>query len=412
MTTTRTSNFWSRAIALVDMDAFFASVEQYDHPQWRGQPVVVTNGAMGTCIITSSYEARHFGIKTGMRLRDAYQRCPHLIRAPSRPNRYVAVSTAIMQALQNISPDIEIFSIDEAFLDLTHCQRLHGSAIIAAKKIKEVIFRASGLHCSVGLSGDKTTAKYAAQLQKPNGFTVIPPWLSTAHLQTVPVKELCGIGHGVARFLARYGVLNCGDMHKIPMQVLAQRFGNVGRRLWLMCQGLDPDPVHTILAPPKSMGHGKVLPPGTADPKTIATYLQHMAEKLGARLRRHHMQAQYFFIGIKNPNQGWDAIKQQTIVPTDCGRDIYGLSQTLLTNFPSHGIASQVQITALDPRAGHQQLDLFSQPDYKQDQLNQLMDAVNERFGEFSLLPARLLQRSKMPNVIAPSWQPSGHRNH
>ena len=230
-------NDWPRAIALVDMNAFFASVEQHDHPEWRGQPVVVTNGDIGTCIITCSYEARRYGIKTGMRLREAYQRCPHLVHAASRPKRYVDVSTTIMQALQSMTPDIEIFSIDEAFLDLTRCQRLHGDAVNAAKKIKQCVFDTSGLLCSVGLSGDKTTAKYAAQYQKPNGFTVIPPWESETCLRDVSVRALCGIADGVARFLAQYGVLTCGDMRRVPMQVLAQRFGNVGRRLWLMCQG-------------------------------------------------------------------------------------------------------------------------------------------------------------------------------
>ncbi len=114
---------WSRMIALVDMDCFFAQVEQRDDPSLRGQPVAVTNGLTGTCIITSSYEARAYGTKTGMRLKEALQLCPDLIRCPTRPRRYAAISTRIMRALSDITPVMEVYSVDEAFLDLTGCQR-------------------------------------------------------------------------------------------------------------------------------------------------------------------------------------------------------------------------------------------------------------------------------------------------
>ena len=205
---------WQRAIILVDMNAFFASVEQLDHPEWRGQPLVITNGEQGTCIITSSYEARAYGIKTGMRLNEARQLCSHLIQVPAHPKRYTEVSSAIMQALMSITPDIEVFSIDEAFLDVTHCQHLHGHPEKIGLMAKQGVFEASGLLCSIGVSGDKTTAKYAAKLQKPDGFTVISPWDARDRLFTVPVTELCGIAGGIGAFLAKHGVYTCGDIEK------------------------------------------------------------------------------------------------------------------------------------------------------------------------------------------------------
>ncbi|MDH3986122.1 MAG: DNA polymerase IV, partial [Gammaproteobacteria bacterium] len=128
---------WSRAIALVDMNAFFASIEQRDCPEWRGRPVAVTNGNQGTCIITCSYEARAYGIQTGMRLKQARQLCPELIQCPSQPERYAATSVAIMEVLQDITPDIEIFSVDEAFLDITRCQRLLGTPLQIAQLAKQ-----------------------------------------------------------------------------------------------------------------------------------------------------------------------------------------------------------------------------------------------------------------------------------
>lgn len=121
------SALWQRAIILMDLDAFFASIEQLDYPELRGKPVAVTNGSQGTCIITCSYEARKYGIKTGMRLYDARKLCPGIIQCPSRPNRYTEISKNIMLALFNITPDIEVFSVDEAFLDVTGCQLLHGT---------------------------------------------------------------------------------------------------------------------------------------------------------------------------------------------------------------------------------------------------------------------------------------------
>ena len=151
----------------------------------------------------------------------------------------------------------------------------------------------------MGVSGDKPTAKYAAKLNKPNGLTVIPPWQARARLFDVPVTELCGINKGIGGFLAQYGVHRCGDMERLPISVLAKRFGNPGRRIWYMCQGEDPDPVQLNVPPPKSVGHGKVMPPDTRDHTVLLTFLMHMSEKVAARLRRHGLKAGRFFIGLQ-----------------------------------------------------------------------------------------------------------------
>jgi len=258
-----TARFWDRAIILADMNAFFAAIEQQDNPEYRGRPVAITNGLRGTCIITCSYEARRFGIRTGTRLPKALVLCPDLVRLPARPHRYAEVSSRIMAALAaEITPDIEIYSVDEAYLDVTRCQRLHGDPETIARQVKQVIFSTSGLLCSVGVSGDMTTAKFAAKQQKPDGLTVIPPWQAAARLRDVPVTELCGIARGIGGFLEQHGVRTCGDMKKLPISVLGRRFGNPGRRIWHMCQGSDPTRLAREVPAPKSLGHGKVLPPG------------------------------------------------------------------------------------------------------------------------------------------------------
>ena len=400
---------WPRAIVLVDMNAFFSSIEQRDHSEWRGQPVAITNGLQGSCIITCSYEARAYGIKTGMRLKQARQLCPGLIQCPAHPERYAATSAAIMEALQDITPDIEIFSVDEAFLDVTHCQRLLGAPPQIARLAKQKVFESSGILCSVGISGDKTTAKFAAKLDKPDGLTIIPPWEAAERLRDVPVTELCGIAEGVGRFLAEHGVHTCGEVKKLPISILARRFGNPGRRIWYMCQGQDPAALQQDVPAPKSIGHGKVVPPNTRDSGVLLTYLMHMSEKVGARLRRHHLQARTFSIGLRTA-EGWTGGKLQCIFPTSDGREIMALCRSVIDEIWQGQGVHQVQVTALDPVDSGCQLELFASLDDARDEVNAVMDAVNRRYGEFVLAPARLLNRSSMPNVIAPAWKPFGHR--
>lgn len=401
---------WQRAIILVDMNAFFASVEQLDHPEWRGRALAVTNGKQGTCIITSSYEARTYGIKTGMRLPEAKRLCRHLIQVPARPERYAAVSRSIMDALAMLAPDIEVFSVDEAFLDVTSCQQLYGSPEKIGFLAKEAVFNASGLLCSVGVSGDKTTAKYAAKLQKPDGLIVIPPWAAKERLRDVKVTELSGIKSGIGGFLGKHGAITCGDVEKIPISILAKRFGNLGRRIWYMCQGADPDPLHMVVANPKSMGHGKVMPPNTTSQPVIESFLIHMCEKLGARMRHHQFRAQHFFAGLLNHDIGWFGSKGRCIQPTSDSKEIFQLASFLIMQHWHGEPVSQIQVTALDPMDSGFQADFFEKSDPKREQLYSVVDEINDRYGEFTIAPAPMLHRSQMPNVIAPAWKPYGHR--
>ena len=402
---------WERAIALVDMNCFFAAVEARDFPELRGRPLAITNGMKGTCIITSSYEARAYGIKTGMRLREASKLCPQLIQRPTRPHVYAEASGRIMQSLNDVCPDIEIFSVDEAFIDMTPCQALYGSPARIAHLIKQAVYKASGLLCSIGISGDKTTAKYAAKLNKPDGFTVIPPWEARQQLADAPVTELCGVARGIGRFLAERGVHVCGDMQGLPIGELARRFGNPGRRIWYMAQGLDPEPLYYDVADPKSIGHGKVLPPKTMDKDILRTYLIHMAVRVCARLRRYHFEASEFFIGLK-VNDGWLGRKVKTSHPTSDTQQLIRLCHFVLETDWNNQPVYQVQITATNPQKQNSQMDLFfdAELNEQKNKVNTVMDEINQRYGEAALGPGRLINKSEMPNVIAPSWKPVGHR--
>jgi len=412
------NSIWPRCIALSDQNCFFAAIEQRDFPELRGQPVCVTNGLVGTTIITSSYEARAFGIKTGMRIQEARQLCPHLIQRGTRPEVYAAVSTAIMEALAfHVTDRMEVFSVDEAFLDLTSSQQLLGTPEQMGALIKKTVFDASGLLCSVGISTDKTMAKYAAKQKKPDGLTIIPPDKVQSTMQNVPVEQLCGIGPGLKQFLNARGVRTCGDMKKIPVSVLGQRFGNMGRRIWLMAQGLDPEPVKTDTRAPKSIGHGKVLPPQTKDKKQLLVYYQHMSERVAARLRKHGMVANRFFIG--GHSMGSDSIGQSSLTPlTNDGKMIFELCKKVLdTHWKGQTIYS-IQVTAIEPHADTGQTDLFSTAvTEKQEnkEINQAMDAINRKFGKNSsgsnmVRKGLMLDALESPEVISPAWKPSGHR--
>ena len=398
-------------IALIDMNAFFASLEQLDNPFWRGRPVAVTNGTRGTCCITSSYEARAMGVKTGMHLRKARELCPGLIQASARPERYAEVSTRIMKSLENVCPEIEIFSVDEAFLDLTCSQTYyrHDPRRIG-HLIKQTVYKASGLLCSVGISGDKTTAKWAAKQMKPNGLTIVEPWRSAEVLSKVPVTDLCGIKKGIGGYLADRGVHVCGDMKHLPISELSRRFGNLGRRIWYMAQGEDPDELQQEVKAPKTIGHGKVIPPNTRDLGTIAIYLMHMAMKIGRRLRKYEYQAQTFSIGLLVRDHGWLGGKYSVVVPTDDGFKVNELCAYFLhSQWKGQGVY-QVGIRALDPQPKCMQGDLFLQVNPRRDRLNSVIDQINSKYGDFTICPAPLIHRSDMPNVISPAWKPSGHR--
>lgn len=408
------TRFWPRAIIHIDMNAFFASVEQRDFPELRGRPVGVTNGAVGTTLITRSYEARAFGVKTGMRVYEARRLCPGLIQRPARPKVYAAVSTRIMHALRDISPDVEVFSVDEAFIDVTHCQRLYGPpehiAWLARQRILEI---SGGLPCSIGVAGNKSTAKIASELERPNGLTVIPPWEARDRLDGIPMEKLCGLGPYIAEFLSLYGARTCGDVARLPLTVLARRYGVTGKYLWLACQGRDTEPLLTEIAPPESVGHGKVLPPHTASALVIEVYLRHMCEKVAARLRRYDMRAGRLYVGLRLEASGETVDQLFTLAyGTPDGKRLFELARKFLRCRWRGQAVTHVQVTALRLQSASGQLELFPAADTRLTRRFSAIDRINLRYGEFTLAPATLLGRSSMPNVIAPAWRPDGHRQH
>lgn len=402
---------WERMIALIDMNAFFASVEKLDFPKLRDVPVGVTNGLMGTTIITSCYLAREKGIRLGTKVYDAKRIDPNFVQRASRPERYAQISRNIMKALQKVTPDVEIFSVDEAFLDLTHCQRLYGSPENVIKKIKEVMREATnGLPFSIGLAGDKTTAKFAAKRGGMHSIAIIHPDDAETALANAPVTAICGINRGIARHLQARGVTTCGQMKNIPISEM-RRWGNQGRRLWLACQGKDPMKVANDISDPKSLGHGKVLPPNTSDETTLQIFMSHMAHKVAARLRKNKLKAKTFSVGLRasdGVNKFWIGGQFQMQATNDT-QPLLDICKELIEKRWTNEVISHVHITALDPEPLGGQMDMFFSPtkeDARREHENQVIDAINDKYGEFAVCSAPLVNRTKMPNVISPAWKP------
>ena len=232
-------------VALVDMQAFFPSCEQIDFPELMNKPIAVTNGDNGTCIISSSYEARAYGIKTGMRLNEAYQLCPELIQRASRPKRYAEISANIINALKNITPDIEVFSIDECWIDLIPILNLYKGVDNIAKLIRQAVYDSSGgINCSIGISEGKLTSKFVAGVNKGK-TTIVPCNKIKEYMSPYPLDKLCGIGDKVLQYLNDRGYKTIGDVQKGPHNLLSEKYGVVGKRLQLACNGYDPVAIST-----------------------------------------------------------------------------------------------------------------------------------------------------------------------
>ncbi len=296
---------WETIIAHMDMDAFFASIEQRDNPDLQGKPIGILNSQEGTTIITCSYEARAYGIRTGMHLKKAKQLCPDFLPIVSRPHRYAETSKAIMDALIDITPDIEIFSIDEAFLDLTQCKALYHYPKEVGQIIQKKVYQVSGVTCSVGVSSNKSNAKFASKLQKPNGLMVIPPWRVKEALAPHPIGKLCGIGPASQAYLKERGIETCGQIERISIEQIEKDLGVNGKRIWLMAHGCNDELIHINHDTPKSMSASKVTPPNTTDYREIDAKLYYCCDKIAERLRQAKLFAEraLFYLQYRNTEE-------------------------------------------------------------------------------------------------------------
>ena len=406
-----------RIIMHLDMNAFFASVEQQSNPELRGKPIAVIGAAKRTVITTASYEARARGVKTGMSVREAQQHCPELIPVIGNNRKYTWTSAQIMQLMLQFTPLVEVFSIDEAFLDLTGSLALYGSAERIAFLLKAAIRERFGLTCSIGIAPNKLLAKLASEMQKPDGLTVISEERKAATLEHLPVKDLCGVGSKTVRQLALLGISTCGELGRFPLEILRRRFGIVGAALSRMGRGEDDSPVTPSAADDrvKSVGHSMTLEEDITDRREILRFLLQLSEMVGRRARRYNVGGRCITLSIRYADFYTWVGKQETLDrPVNQSADIYRAAVGILDTLELQQPVRLLGIRLSSLQYGEKQLPLFAR-ELKQEQLAGAMDEVNDRFGDFAVTFGSLLQggtqKGMGSRVISPAWRPAGISN-
>ncbi len=380
----------SRTILHVDLDAFFAAVEQRDHPELRGRPVIVGGGATDRGVVSAaSYEARAFGVRSAMPLRTAAALCPDGVFLPVRGARYAEVSRQVMGILRRFTPLVEPISIDEAFLDVTGSRSLFGSGELIARQIKAAIRSETELTASVGVATSKLVAKVASDLRKPDGLVVVPPGEEAAFLAPLPIERLWGVGPRTAAVLHEFGVRTIGDLAALPDALLERRLGRYGPILRQRALGLDEDPV-VGRRPPKSIGHEHTFDVDSADPEVIEATLLALAEGVAGRLRAAGLRAGTVAVKIRDAR--FQTISRQTRLPepTDLAEPIWQAAVALVR--PE---VRGVRIRLLGISAEHletaTQLGLFDGAVERRRRLARAADELRRRFGRRAIVRARLL---------------------
>ncbi len=281
----------------IDMDAFFASVEQLDDESLRGKPVVVGGGERGV-VSAASYEARVFGVRSAMPTHMVKKLCPEAIFVRGRMSRYKELSAIVMHTLGQFSPMVEPASIDEAYMDAAGLERLFGPIDQLAQSIKKAVFEATGLTCSVGAAPIKYLAKIASDINKPNGYYVLYPHDIEGFLEKLPVGKIPGVGKQFIKELQVLGIRTASDVQKFPAEFWQRRFGKGGVMLYARSQGHDSRKVEPIAAP-KSESAEKTLSENTWDKQELHRYLLAQAERVGASLRRQNLRGRVVTLKVK-----------------------------------------------------------------------------------------------------------------
>ncbi|TMD33153.1 MAG: DNA polymerase IV [Chloroflexi bacterium] len=381
----------------VDLDAFFAAVEQRDRPELRGRPVIVGGGGPTDrgVVSTASYEARVFGVRSAMPLRTAAALCPNAVFVPVDGAKYLAVSSEVMTILRRFTPRVEPVSIDEAFMDVTGSQALFGDGESIGRQIRSAIADELALTASVGVATTKLVAKVASDLRKPDALVVVPPGDEAAFLAPLPITRLWGVGARMADDLRELGVMTIGELASLDATLLERRFGKNGAALAARARGLDADPV-ADRAPAKSIGHEHTFDIDTSDPEVIERTLLAMAEGVAGRLRATGVKAATVTVKIRD-SAFRTVTRQRTLPdPTDLTEPIWRAALELARP-EVRGLRVRLLGVTASNLGQRDQLSLFSGDgigtgrEERGRRLVEAEDEIRRRFGERAVTRARLL---------------------
>lgn len=387
----------------IDMDAFYASVEELDRPELRGKPVVVGGATAARGVVAAAnYVARKSGVHSAMPMSRALRLCPRLIRLPVRMTRYVELSHQIRAIFGRYTPDIEPLSLDEAFLDVQGSERLHGTAEQIARRIQQEIKAELGLVASVGVAVNKFIAKIASDLDKPNGFVVVPPERSQAFLDPLPVSRLWGVGKATHKVFERLGVQTIAQVRQLPEAVMLDYFGKHGQQLWRLAQGKDERRV-VPERQAKSISHETTFARDIRDQQALRACLMDLTEQVASRLRHAGLQGRTVQLKLRfadfktlsrsvtldKPTQTtevlWRAVSKlfaQCKLPQAVRLLGMGVSNLLHEDEDEH-VQEQAELFAT-----------IATSDPRQKQLDELADTINNRFGKSTLHRASSTRRT------------------
>ena len=389
----------NRVILHIDMDAFYASVEQLDNPSLKGRPVIVGGTSNRGVVSAASYEARRFGVRSAMPIFQARQRCPEGIFMPVRMQRYKEVSKRVIDILKGFSPLVEQVSIDEAYVDSSGADRLFGPSEEIGQKIKKNIKDATSLTCSIGIAPNKFLAKIASDLDKPDGLTIIHPDDVPRFIQDLAIEKVPGVGKKTVQTLHEMGVLTLGDVQRLKDDLLLKKTGKFGKRLLELSRGIDDSPVVPFIEA-KSISSEETLPEDTNDPDRLKRRLLIQSEIVGRRLRGAGLEGSTVTLKLKRSD-----FKQMTRSvtldrPTHSSNTIYEQGLRLLEHFDLSSKFRLIGIglsSLLPAKAAQRQLDLFEEIDYPEkpwEDAEKAMDTIKERFGGNAIKRGGMMNKS------------------
>jgi DNA polymerase-4 len=390
-----------RAILHVDMDAFFAAVEQRDRPELRGKPVIVgadPRGGRGRGVVsTASYEARRFGVGSAMPISEAWRRCPQGIYVHPDMEKYARESGRIMEVFHRFTDLVEPVSIDEAFLDVTGSARAMGRADEIGRKLKRAIREETQLTASVGVATSKLVAKVASDMEKPDGLVVVPPGTEGAFLAPLPVRRLWGVGPKLEETLAKLGVAMIGDLAALDPGRLERRLGTHGHDLQRLARGEDEREVTAESAEAKSLGQEHTYDRDTSDAARLRATLLALADGVAGRLRVHGLRARTVTLKYRDEDFRTTTHARTLKEATDSGNELFRLASELYEEVHRGRKVRLLGIYASHFGVEEPQLGLFDEPKAPSS-LDRVRDEVQKRFGDEAITRASLLGRRERRN--------------
>ena len=379
----------------VDMDAFFASVTERDHPELKGKAVVIGAGVRGV-VTSANYEARKFGIKAAMPVGKAQRLAPHAIFIPPDHKRYSEVSEHIMEIFHSFTPLVEPISLDEAFLDVTKARRLLGDGREIATAIRAKVEEQEGITCSVGIASSKFIAKLASQRCKPNGMLEIPTDRVLTFLHPLPVSALWGVGPKTNEALERLGLHTVGDIAQTPPQTLIRALGQAaGESLYELAWGRDDREVIPE-EPDKSISAAETFDRDIDDPEIIAKEILRMCERASSRMRERSLFAKTITLKIRFADFTTINRSKTLPLPIDTTHEIYEVAKGLYEGLSIERARIRLVGVSLDNlhTDTHEQLVLGGRESSWRE-LQEGIDAAKARFGRDSVRPGRLIEESE-----------------